>query len=980
MTAATTEPARRPVARPRLLARLLPARIAVIEAGSGFGKTTLARACAHELGQAWSYVGLVPRDADPSFLVRRLARSLRGSGLSDAATLVQQAGDPDAAIEALVDALPAGADPVLLVVDEVQHAGGEGGRLLTRLAAELPAGHRLWLLGRRLPDACAPVRLLHDAVAFDGRDLAFTAQETAELLAAAGREHLTPGEAEALARVTGGWAVALVLAATAVDGDGAASPVAEGPALLRSLVEQGLQRLEPPDREAVAQLARLPLLLPALVEEVGGSRMLDAAVGAGLPFVALPDGQWVLPDPVREYLGGLAPLDRQVAHGAAAEYVRIGEPMLAFELLAPVDDRAAASLLADLRPEQVETLDVLDLSTAVEALSPAAVESHPLVLVHLARACEPAAQVARRHEALTQALRLAGDDARLRREVEAELARDLARDMQPAEAEALAESVLAATETGEVPTRARALDVLGRVKAWRRDAASLAAAEPLLEEAYRLCLSLGRRSWAAQVAMPLAIHVHYARGHHAAAIARIDEALAHVPATSRHRAVMLTFRADVLIDCGRSDEAEATLEEARELAARVRDARVLAYVWWSWARAAAYRDDAAATLEALRRAEEQHGDWFAHDTGAELLADAGELLGRVGEEGLAWEYLARAEARHPQAERACALVRAVLTARFGDPREAEERLAGLAAEPHLEPRERWRLELLRALAARRRGDPEAEALADGAFALAAAMGSEALPFARESRLVEELRREQGVEEPVGVPRLRLLGGFEASRSGQALALPPGLPTQLVKLLACSGRRLPGDAVVESLWPQVEPASGRKRLRNVLNRLRDAAGDLVIRDGDALALAPGLETDADEFERAAAHALASPHDDGAAGAALARYGGELLPDDRYEPWSAEPRERLARRQLALLDLLADRAEAEGEVDEALRLLERAIEADRLDESRYLRAAALLLTQGRRGRALEVLRTAAAALHELGLEPSDAHRALVRAARD
>jgi hypothetical protein len=28
---------------------------------------------------------------------------------------------------------------------------------------------------------------------------------------------------------------------------------------------------------------------------------------------------------------------------------------------------------------------------------------------------------------------------------------------------------------------------------------------------------------------------------------------------------------------------------------------------------------------------------------------------------------------------------------------------------------------------------------------------------------------------------------------------------------------------------------------------------------------------------------------------------------------------------------------------------------------------------------VLRTAAAALHELGLEPSDAHRALVRAAR-
>lgn len=44
------------------------------------------------------------------------------------------------------------------------------------------------------------------------------------------------------------------------------------------------------------------------------------------------------------------------------------------------------------------------------------------------------------------------------------------------------------------------------------------------------------------------------------------------------------------------------------------------------------------------------------------------------------------------------------------------------------------------------------------------------------------------------------------------------------------------------------------------------------------------------------------------------------------------ERLRARALALLDLLTDRAEAEGELDEAVRLLERAIETD--DESRYV----------------------------------------------
>ena len=187
-------------------------------------------------------------------------------------------------------------------------------------------------------------------------------------------------------------------------------------------------------------------------------------------------------------------------------------------------------------------------------------------------------------------------------------------------------------------------------------------------------------------------------------------------------------------------------------------------------------------------------------------------------------------------------------------------------------------------------------------------------------------------------------------------------------------------MIEALWPGVEESSGRKRLRNVLNRLRDAAGDLVVREGDLLAFDSGRDVDVVLFEQAARAAFAEP-DAGLsqARAALSLYAGEVLPDDRYQDWATEPRERVRARALGLLDLLASHAERDGDLDEALRLLERGIEVDRLDESRYVRSARLLLRQGRRGRALEILRASAAALRDLGLDPSDEHRALVRSAR-
>ena len=129
-------------------------------------------------------------------------------------------------------------------------------------------------------------------------------------------------------------------------------------------------------------------------------------------------------------------------------------------------------------------------------------------------------------------------------------------------------------------------------------------------------------------------------------------------------------------------------------------------------------------------------------------------------------------------------------------------------------------------------------------------------------------------------------------------------------------------------------------------------------------------DAIAFERAAVEALAAPEAErgGLARTALSRYSGDLLPADRYAPWAAEPRERLRQRYLELLDTLAADARERGDLDEAVRLLERGIAAEPLDEARHLAAAELLLRQGRRGAAGALVDRAAAVREDLGLVAS------------
>lgn len=209
--------------------------------------------------------------------------------------------------------------------------------------------------------------------------------------------------------------------------------------------------------------------------------------------------------------------------------------------------------------------------------------------------------------------------------------------------------------------------------------------------------------------------------------------------------------------------------------------------------------------------------------------------------------------------------------------------------------------------------------------------------------------------------IRLLGGFEVAVDGQVVPASRWhrrSAAALVKLLAMEPRRrLLREQVMDALWPDLLLDEASPRLHKATHYARAAlgSGEAVVVEGGALALFPSadLRVDVTAFEGLAEAARA----DGSAGTAreaVESYGGDLLPDDLYEPWTEEHRSRLRLRWLELLPVAG--------------LLEELVAADPLDEEANLALVRDHLHHGRRRSALAALdRLTAVFQQELGVEP-------------
>jgi DNA-binding SARP family transcriptional activator len=193
---------------------------------------------------------------------------------------------------------------------------------------------------------------------------------------------------------------------------------------------------------------------------------------------------------------------------------------------------------------------------------------------------------------------------------------------------------------------------------------------------------------------------------------------------------------------------------------------------------------------------------------------------------------------------------------------------------------------------------------------------------------------------------------------------------LVKLLALAPRhRLHREQLMDALWPELAPDAAAANLRKAVHFARQSLtpGHLALRDELLRLEAPRLWVDVEAFEAAA--------DAGDLTAAIRLYTGELLPEDRFEPWTEERRERLRATFARLLQAQAAELEAAGDLRGAALVGERLAAADPLNEQAVVALMRVYALAGQRHLALGWFRQLEARLaEELGVAPGTEARRL------
>jgi DNA-binding SARP family transcriptional activator/pimeloyl-ACP methyl ester carboxylesterase len=217
--------------------------------------------------------------------------------------------------------------------------------------------------------------------------------------------------------------------------------------------------------------------------------------------------------------------------------------------------------------------------------------------------------------------------------------------------------------------------------------------------------------------------------------------------------------------------------------------------------------------------------------------------------------------------------------------------------------------------------------------------------------------------------IRVLGGFEVSvdeRPVPSRAWRHQRAADLVKLLALASRhRLHREQVIEALWPHLPPDAGAANLRKAAHFARAAldSKEAVVLRRDQVALWPdaALSIDAERFESEGQSALRAGAPEACA-AIADRYGGELLPEQRYEDWAGERRRDLRALYLQLLRRAG--------------LWEQVVAEEPTDEPAHRTLMRMYAGADNRSAALEQYHGLRDALAGLGLQPTEETQTLYR----
>ncbi len=320
------------VPRDRLLDALdagVQGPLTLLAAPAGAGKSALVSSWV-AAGRAPGPVAWLSLDGDDADrrrfwrgVLATLSHATGNARLSGLAVSPREPVDVDLVLSALVDALDASDEPVVLVLDDLHHVADVVREDLERLVRYPPPTLRLVLVTRSDPPiGLGRLRLEGWLTEIRARDLAFTLDEAAALFDALDVP-IAPDEVATLWRRTEGWSAALCLAAMSVRADPDPEQFIEHFAgtdatVSDYLLSEVLAR-QPPD-------LREFLLRTSVVDMVCGG-LADALTGGW-------DGQRML---ARLERSGalLAPLDE---HGAWHRYHPLFAELLRAELRAQLGD------------------------------------------------------------------------------------------------------------------------------------------------------------------------------------------------------------------------------------------------------------------------------------------------------------------------------------------------------------------------------------------------------------------------------------------------------------------------------------------------------------------------------------------------------------------------------------------------------------------------------------------------------------------
>lgn len=237
------------------------------------------------------------------------------------------------------------------------------------------------------------------------------------------------------------------------------------------------------------------------------------------------------------------------------------------------------------------------------------------------------------------------------------------------------------------------------------------------------------------------------------------------------------------------------------------------------------------------------------------------------------------------------------------------------------------------------------------------------------RLLEQLART-----PPLPLHISLLGGLTVRQGAREIdkrALRQRRAGELLALLLLTPQRaLSFEQVVEALWPE-KGAAALPLFHQATSALRRALEPdlpekfpsryLYVDAGRIMLFLPeGSQLDVEVFE---AHCRRAEWD-----AALARYGGELLPEYPYADWSALPRQRLSNKYQHVLLVIARDRLADGLFQEALETCDALLALEPWHEEAVHIAMRASLALHNRTRALRFYLTLERTLREeLGIAP-------------